>query len=142
MRLRSALGWTASIALAVGLCLGLDPYQRLPLDYGYGPDRRVYFAETLRSAKLLEEEGEFSVAAPARWHLVGQWTDSDDAPPRTSQRRATFVLPLLRPAPLTVEIEVIPLLGAVEVELGVNGAAVERASVPAGGDFLWLVIPE
>jgi hypothetical protein len=132
-RLRSGLGWIASAALAVGLYLGLDPYRRLGLEYGYGPERRAFFAETLRCARLLQEGKEISFSAHDHWHLVGEWSRPEEGPPRTSQRRARIVLPVLEPVSIEVEIAAVPLLGPVEVELGVNGAALTHAQITEGG---------
>jgi hypothetical protein len=138
---RSALGWIASAAILAGLYLGLDRYRRLGLEYGYGPERRAFFAATLRCAERLNEGKEVSVSEPDHWHLVGEWSGPEEGPPRTSQRRARVVLPMLEPVSIEVEIAAVPLLGATEVELGVNGVTLTHARISEGGDRLRFEIP-
>lgn len=148
-RLLDVLCWSSCALVLVGLLLGLDSYRRLPLRYGYGPDRREFFTATLDRARRLEREGSFRVSSNERWHLVGNWEtpeEANGAHPRTSQRRAAFVLPVLTPANVEVEVELASLPDGgresrVDVEYGVNGVAAGRESIPPEGSRLRAIVP-
>ncbi len=133
-----------------GLWLGLDPYRRLPLQYGYGPDLRVFLTATLDRAGLLDVGGSFRISPDERWHLVGNWElpeEPNRAHARASQRRAVILLPILTPANVEVEMELTPVPeggrepSAVDVEYGVNGVALGRVSIPPEGTTLRATVP-
>ena len=148
-RLEDVLFWASCALVLAGLLFGLDSYLRLPLKYGYGPDRRALFAATLDRARQLEEKGSFRVSPEERWHLVGNWEipEAIGGHPRSSQRRVVLVLPLLTPANVEVSVELTPLPdggrapSAVDVEFGVNGVAMGKESIPPEGSTLRATVP-
>lgn len=145
-RLIDALSWATSIVIPLALLLGLDPYQRLPLEYGYGPERREYFTKTRERARELQESGSSVILPHERWHLRGGWEDrlSEDVSPEALaiSRRARLVLPVLIPEPLRLRIQLSPLSpeggepAPIKLEYGVNGIELGRFVVPPAGEVL------
>ena len=139
------LSWGACLGILLGLMVGLDPYRRLTMRYGYGPHRYEYLSNTLARAQELQETGAYRIRANERWLLRGGWQDDGSA--RLSkafaeQRRVRLVLPVFEPALLQVRLRLESLPGEgreavpVELEYGVNGVALGRFLVPPEGDVL------
>jgi hypothetical protein len=149
-RFVEVLCWASCAMVLGGLLFGLDPYRRLPLQYGYGPDLRAFFTATLDRARRLDIDGSFQISPDERWHLVGNWETPEEANPshaRASPRRAVLLLPILTPANVEVEIELRPLPeggygpSAVDVEYGVNGVTAGRLSIPPEGTTFRATVP-
>ena len=149
-RLVDVFCWASCALVLGGLLFGLDPYRRLPLQYGYGPDLRAFFTATLDRARRLDMDGSFHISPDERLHLVGNWETHEEtnrAHARASQRRAVLLLPILTPANVEVEMELRPLpeggreASAVDVEYGVNGVAAGRLSIPPEGTTLRATVP-
>jgi len=142
------LSWSGCIVILAGLVLGLDSYKRLPMEYGYGPHRRQYLLSTQEKARELQERGSIQLVPGDRWHLLSGWQDelTLTKPPRALavHRRARFVLPVLEPEDFQVRVHVKPVpppgheSRALELELGVSGAAGVRRTVPPDGKLLTL----
>ncbi|HLE71765.1 MAG TPA: hypothetical protein VJH87_18945, partial [Vicinamibacteria bacterium] len=65
-RFVEVLCWASCALVLGGLLFGLDPYRRLPLQYGYGPDLRALFTATLDRARRLDMDGSFHVSPDER----------------------------------------------------------------------------
>lgn len=134
--------WASNVAVLAGLFFGLDPYRREPLRYGYGPDRRAFFAATLEKAQELDRSGSFRIPAEASWHLLHGWEEVGGARARLRSRRGILALPITVVRPLEVQIDLHPLPegggepGAVEIEYGINGRPAGRETIPAKGGSL------
>ena len=139
--------WCASVLVLLGLHFGLDRYRRLPLAYGYGPDRREFFETTLARASELEEKGLYPISGEERWDLVGDWLPAEGERAKTAQRRAVIVVPVLTPRALELELEllVLPEAGApaagATVEYGVNGAVLDQVWLPPEGASIRVDVP-
>ena len=142
------LSWCVCIIILAGLFLGLDSYKRVAIEYGYGPDRREYLSSTRETAGQLQESGSIALQPEDQWHLLGGWEDelTPAVPPRALavHRRARFVLPIYKPDTYQVRIHVRPVpppgrkSWTLELELGVNGVAGGRFTVPPEGALLTL----
>jgi hypothetical protein len=142
------VSWCACFFILAGLFLGLDSYKRVPIEYGYGPDRRAYLSATLETAGQLQESGSVELQPEDQWHLLGGWEDelTPAVPPRALavHRRARFVLPVFQPDTYQIRIHVRPVpppgreSWTLELELGVNGVSGGRFAVPPEGAVLTL----
>lgn len=142
------LSWGGCAVILLGLALGLDSYRRVPMEYGYGPERREYLLATLEKARELQERGSIHVTPDDRWHLLSGWQEelAPTVSPRALavHRRVRFVLPILGPAFFVVRVDVRPVpppgreSSELELELGVNGVAAGRHTVPPEGTVLTL----
>ena len=138
------LSWGACFVILLALLAGLDPYRRLPLRYGYGPDRHEYFRATVARARELQETGAYRMQPNERWLLRGGWQDEESGSSEAlaEQRRVRLVLPIFDPAPLHIRLrlERLPVEGReavpTELEYGVNGIALGRFFVPPEGSVL------
>jgi hypothetical protein len=129
-----------------GLFLGLDPYQRVFIEYGYGPDRREFLSKTLDAAGELQESGSITLQPEDRWHLLDGWEDeltpAVEARALAVHRRARFVLPVFEPRAHQIRIHVRPIPPPgqedwnLELEFGVNGISGGRYTVPPEGAML------
>lgn len=145
------LAWVGCAGVLLALWLGLDPYQRVPLHHGYGPQRRHYFVTTLERARDLQKEGSYAIHPTEIWHRLSGWAEelSEGPSPRARavHRRARWILPVLEPVPLLIRVELaaIPLVGRGQwplvVEYGVNGASGGRITVPVEGTTLEFRVP-
>lgn len=135
------LFWVASVLVLLSLFIGLDHYRRPFLLRGYGPDRRAYFAETLRRAEELETDGGYRLEPEAKWHLLRGWDPElgiEGARPKAlaARRRAQVVLPCFGATGLRVRMELIPLPASGDapgaplvVELGANGETIAEVAL-------------
>jgi hypothetical protein len=156
------LGCVAVLALAAA-ALGLDRYRRLDLRATRdGPLLLTFVRQSLLEARRLER-GRFVVLDPARdvfvagesdardlgrmrWYLRDGWgprpSSSSGAVVVMQERRATVVLPCLRPDDWQVSIW-LSAPGAVDVGVEVNGRALGVAPVaPGAGRHLFAVPAE
>jgi hypothetical protein len=142
-KLLDGLGWAASIAILLALFVGLDGYVRPSLEGGWGPERRAYFNDTLRRAQELGDAGRYRVEPSEAWLLRGGWDEElSGGKAVAGERRVRLVLPVLRPEPLQIQLDVTPLLPrgqeavATELEYGLNGVELGRFIVPLEGGVL------
>ncbi len=145
-RIAAVLSWGTCLVILLALLLGLDPYRRLRLEYGYGPERHRYFNATRERASELQREGAYRIRPEEKWPLRGGWeeelSDADSPEALAVHRRARLVLPVLVPEPLQIRLPLTPLptlgeeVATIEVEYGVNGVEQGRFEVPPGGAVL------
>jgi hypothetical protein len=155
-----ALGCVAVLALAA-VALGLDRYRRLDLRATRdGPLLLTFVRQSLAEARRLER-GRFVVLDPARdvfvagesdardlgrmrWYLRDGWgprpSSSSGAEVVMQERRATVVLPCLRPEDWQVSVWLSSPV-AVDVRLDVNGRALGTATPTAGAGRHLLAVP-
>ena len=149
MNRKAVIGWVSWVTcfgVLSALAVGLDPYRRPPLRYGYGLDRHEYFRATRTKAEELQEAGSYRIGSNENWLLRGGWADGPAArrsgQALAEQRRVRLVLPVLTPGPVQVRLRVehLPAEGRaeapLEVEYGVNGIALGRSLVPPQGTVL------
>lgn len=134
------LGWGLTCALLAGTYLGLDPYRRVdlrgPRD---GPLVQALCSQSLAQARRLESGRPVALDVAERrfdpqrsdqrhlermrWFLRAGWGPSphyQPGPARTTQRRATLLLPCLRPDDWTLTLRLgVPT--AQRLELSLNG---------------------
>jgi len=159
-RASMALGCVAVVLLAT-VALGLDRYRRLDLRATRdGPLLLTFVRQSLLEASRLER-GRFVVLDPARdvfvagqsdardlgrmrWYLRDGWgprpSSSSGAEVVMQERRATVVLPCLRPEDWQVSVWLSSPV-AVEVRLDVNGRALGTATVAAEAGRHLLAVP-
>lgn len=133
--------WVASLLVLLSLLVGLDGYRRPILLRGYGPDRRVYFTETLRRAEELETDAGYRLVPETKWHLLRGWdpelgTEGARPTALAARRRAQVVLPCFGAMGLKVRMELIPLPASIGapgapliVELGANGETIAEVAI-------------
>ncbi len=132
--------WIACVLVLLSLLAGLDRYRRPLLLRGYGPDRRVYFSETLQRAEELERDGGYRLGPEAKWHLLRGWDpklETEGARPKAlaDRRRAQVILPCFGATGLKVRMELIPLPetgnapAPLVVELGANGETIAELAL-------------
>ena len=140
------LSWGACLGILLALLVGLDPYRRPPMRYGYGPDRREYFSATINRARELHETGAYRVSPDDKWLLRGGWVDTpsnrQSRQARARERRVRLILPVFVPRPLQLRIRLEPLPPTereavpTELDYGVNGIPLGRFVVPPEGAVL------
>lgn len=139
---RGWLGWGLTLALLLGTHLGLDPYRRAdlrgPRD---GPLVQALCSQSLAQARRLESGRPVALDVSARlfdprrsdprhlermrWFLRAGWgfrPHYQAGPARTEERRATLLLPCLRPADWTLTLR-LGVPAAQRLELKLNGRA-------------------
>lgn len=132
--------WIASVFVLTALVVGLDHYRRPPLLRGSGPERRVYFTETLRRAEELRKEGRYRVEPEAKWHLFRGWAEQlepveGQLTARAVRRRTQVILPAFGSTALKVRVELIPLPVTrngpqpLRIELGANGETITEVTL-------------
>ena len=145
-RLVEWLSWSACAVILLALLIGLDPYRRPPMRYGYGPDRHEYFIATIARARELQETGAYRTRPNEKWLLRGGWADAssrrNSRQALAEQRRVRLILPVLDPKPVQIRLRLKPLPSKdgepvpTELEYGVNGTALNRFVVPPEGAVL------
>ena len=137
--LGDAAGWVACAVVLVALWAGLDSYRRVPLSYGYGPERRAFFAATRSAAGEYDREGTLGLVPEDRWFLLNGWQrdalTAQDVRALARERRARLVVPVFTPSGIHLRLDVtaLPPPGAsdwvLELEVGIDGKRLERFSV-------------
>jgi hypothetical protein len=136
--------WVSSVIVLSALAVGLDHYRRPPLLRGYGPDRRVYFTETLGKAEDLRRNGRYRIEPEAKWHLFRGW--GEELQFGAIRRRAQVIFPSFGATALKVKMELIPLPSAggtperLMVELGVNGETITEVAL-RGREVVEIEVP-
>ena len=129
---------------------GLDGYRRVPLSYGYAPERRAFFAATLAAAGELDRGATLGLVPEDRWFLLNGWQQNHmtvQAPRALAQqRRAQLIVPIFTPSEvlLTLDVTALPPPGVsdwvLELEVGIEGKRLERFSVP-GRQLIEVTVP-
>lgn len=143
-------GWVGCAVVLVALRAGLDSYRRVPLAYGYGPERRAFFAATRSAAAEYDREGRLGLVPEDRWFLLNGWQrealTAQDARALARERRARFIVPVFTPSGIHLRLDVtaLPPPGAsgfvLELEVGIDGKQLERFSVP-GSRIIEVTVP-
>jgi hypothetical protein len=134
----------------VAVWAGLDGYRRVPLSYGYGPERRAFFAATRAAAEEYDREGTLGLVPEDRWFLLNGWQGdaltAQDARALAQERRARLIVPVFTPSGINLRLDVtaLPPPGAsdwaLELEVGIDGKRLERFSVP-GRRIIEVTVP-
>lgn len=145
-----AAGWVGCAIVLVAVWASLDGYRRVPLSYGYGPERRTFFAATLAAAEAIDREGRLGLVPKDRWFLLNGWERdalaANDARALAQERRTRLIVPVFTPSGMQLRLDVTALPppgdsdSVLELEVGINGKRLERFSVQ-GSRIIEVTVP-
>ncbi len=143
-------GWVGCAVVLVAIWAGLDGYRRVPLAYGYGPERRAFFAATRAAAEKTDREGSLGLVPEDRWFLLNGWErdalTADDARALAQERRARLVVPVFTPSGIDLRLDVAAIAPpgdpdwVLELEVGIDGKRLESFPV-AGSRVIEVRVP-